>query len=320
MLKDLKFVMGAVAKKDLIPAMTHFRIEGGHVRSYNGRLALSSPIAFDLDCIPKADLLVKAIGNCDETITLSMTAGNRLKVQSGNFRAFVECVEGVTPHVMPLGEEIHFDGEQLLKAFKVLYPFVGNDASRQWASGILLRDKSAFATNNVCLAEYWLGTDFPFVVNIPRDAVKEILRVDEPPTHAQFDKNSVTFHYTDGRWIRTQIYTVEWPDIAKILSQPSNPTPIDKRLFEGIDTLRNLADGTGRLYIKDGILRTHLEDYTGGTFDIPGIDFEGCYPIQMLNLLRDSVTKIDFTSYPAPAMFFGDRLRGCIIGMAMPGN
>lgn len=51
MLKDLKFVQGAVAKKDLLPAMTHFRIENGHVRSFNGQMAISSPVAFDLSLI-----------------------------------------------------------------------------------------------------------------------------------------------------------------------------------------------------------------------------------------------------------------------------
>lgn len=86
MLKELKFVQGAVGKKDLLPAMTHFQIQNGHVRSYNGTLALSSPLPFDIDCCPKAEQLVKAIGQCDEVITLSMTPGNKLRVQSGKFQ------------------------------------------------------------------------------------------------------------------------------------------------------------------------------------------------------------------------------------------
>ena len=45
MLKALKFVQGAVSKKDLVPALTHFRIENGTVRSYNGMLALCTPIS-----------------------------------------------------------------------------------------------------------------------------------------------------------------------------------------------------------------------------------------------------------------------------------
>ena len=54
MLKELKFVQGAVSSKDFIPALTHFRIENGTVRSFNGLLALCSPIALDIDCTPKA--------------------------------------------------------------------------------------------------------------------------------------------------------------------------------------------------------------------------------------------------------------------------
>lgn len=88
MLKELKFVQGAVAKKDLLPAMTHFAIEGGHVRSYNGTLALSSPIPFDIDCKPKAGPLVQAIANCNDTVTLSMTPAGKLRIQSGKFWAF----------------------------------------------------------------------------------------------------------------------------------------------------------------------------------------------------------------------------------------
>lgn len=320
MLTELKFVQGAVAKKDLLPAMTHFRIEGGHVRSYNGMLALSSPIPFDLDCIPKADQLVRAISNCQDTISLSLTAGDRLSVRSGQFQAYVQCVDGETPHVMPAGEVVNFDGEVLLAAFKALYPFVGNDASRPWTNGILLRDQSAFSTNNVCLVEYWLGTNVPFVVNVPRAAIKEMLRVDEAPTHAQLDKHSITFHYTDGRWIRSQLLDTTWPDIAKILNVPSNAKPIDDRLFEGMDQLKGLADGTGRMYILEGKLRTHLEDYTGGVFEIPGLDFEGCYQIQMLSLLRGVVTHADFSLYPGPCMFFGERVRGALIGMHMGDN
>lgn len=317
MLKELKFVQGAVAKKDLMPAMTHFRIEGGHVRSYNGNLALSSPLPFDIDCTPKADSLVRAISNCTETISLNMTTGGRLHIQSGSFRAFVECVEGETPHVMPAGEDVFFDGEALLEAFKVLYPFIGNDASRPWSNGVKLHDKSAFATNNVTVVEYWIGTEVPFDITVPRYAIKEMIRVDEAPTHAQIDKGSITFHYTDGRWIRSQLLSSEWPDLDRILNKTCNPIPLDPRLFEGMETLRNMTDGIGRLYIVGGIMRTHLEEQTGGTFDVQGIGFEGCYQIHMLSLLKGVVTTADFSLYPAPCLFFGERIRGALVGQAM---
>lgn len=317
MLKELKFVQGAVARKDFLPAMTHFRIENGTVRSFNGTLALCSPIACDINCAPKAESLIRAISNCEETITLSMTEAGKLRVQSGSFRAFIETVEGPTPHVDPAGEIINFDGEILLQGLKTILPFVGEDASRPWTNGILFRGKSVFATNNVCLVEYWLGVEVPFVVNIPKAAVKEMLRVNEAPTHAQLDANSLTFHYTDGRWIRTQLYETEWPDLSKVLDHPCNATPIDPKLFEGLTALTGFADEVGRVYIREGVLRTHADFDMGATYELEGFTAEGLYQIKMLSLLEGAATAADFTRYPDPILFFGERLRGAIIGMRM---
>lgn len=319
MLKDLKFVQGAVGKKDLLPAMTHFRIEHGHVRSFNGRMAISSPISFDINCNPKASSLIKALQQCSDVITLSMTAGGKLRVQSGNFRAFVETVEGETAHPLPEGEPLRFDGEQLLEACKVLDDFVGNDASRPWANGILFQGHSAFATNNACLVEYWLGSPFPCQINLPGFCIDELIRVNEPPTHAQLHDRSITFHYTDGRWIRSQLLDGEWPfeRINAILNTACNPKPLPPQLFEGIETLKAMADGSSRIYFSEGLLKTHLEELTGGQFEVDGIDFEGCYNLTIFGLLVDKVTSADFSLYPEPCIFYGERLRGAIIGMRM---
>lgn len=315
MLKELRFVQGAVARKEFVPAMTHFCIENGTVRSFNGSIALCSPIPFDINCSPKAETLVKAISQCKETITLSMTPANRLRIQSGKFRAFIDTIEGPTAHVEPEGEEITVDGEILLKSFKTIFPFVGDDASRPWTNGILLRDQSAFATNNVCLVEYWLGMQLPFTANIPREAIREILRIDEAPTHLQMATNSVTFHYTDGRWIRAQLLELNWPDLRKVLEHECNMQPVDQRIFKGLEALQSFVDNVGRVFIKDGVMRTHDEQDIGASFEIEDLPVNGLYQIKMLNLLKSVATVADFTRYPEPTLFYGDRLRGAIIGM-----
>lgn len=315
MLKELKFVQGAIAKKDFLPAMTHFAIEGGTVRAYNGTLALCSPLPFDIDCKPKAGPLVQAISNCTDTVTLSMTPAGKLRIQSGKFRAFVDCVEGETPHVSPEGEQVEIDGEAMLKAMKQIIPFVGDDASRPWTNGVLLRGQSAFATNNVCLVEYWLGVQMPCTVNLPRVAVKEMLRINEAPTHAQVTKNSISFHYTDGRWVRSQLLSSEWPNLAKVLDKPANPIPINERIFEGLDTIKPFADKMGRVFIQGDTLLTHLDGDAGASFEVTGLNCEGVYQIEMLKLLQGAANTADFSAYPAPCLFYGDKLRGAIIGM-----
>lgn len=324
MLKELKFVQGAVAKKDFLPAMTHFRIENGEVRSYNGKMAISSPINFNVDCNPKAEQLVKAITQCEETITLSITPGGKLRVQSGKFRAFVELIEGDTPHPMPEGQDVYFDGEIFMKGLRTVAPFIGNDASRLWANGVLIRNQSMFATNNASLIEYWMESTFPVVCNVPGPCVTELLRVNEAPTHAQIHDRSITFHFEGGRWIRSQLFETEWPDLAKILNVPSNAQPVPEDLFKAIDTLKKATAGTTKLYFNNGLLMTDLEEQKGMTYEVDGLEFTGCYNIHMLSLLAGVVTHADFTLYPEPAMFFGapdekgvQHVRGAILGMRM---
>ncbi len=134
MLKSLRFVKGSVAAKDFIPSLTHFVIEYGKVRGFNGIIALCSPIPFDITCRPKADVLIKAIAACEETIALSLTPTGRLTVKSGKFRMHIDCVQEVTTHPVPEGQFIQLDGATLLAGLKAVEPFIGNDASRKWAN------------------------------------------------------------------------------------------------------------------------------------------------------------------------------------------
>lgn len=317
MLESLKFVQGSVAKKDLVPALTHFLIENGTVRGYNGMLGLCSPIPFDIECKPKAESLVRAIANCSDTVQLAMTPGGRLSVKSGNFKAFVDCLpDDSTPHVQPEGEFIEVDGDAMLRAFKAVSPFIGDDASRPWSNGVLLLGQSAFATNNIILVEYWTGFSVPQPMNIPRAAIKELLRIDTAPSKIQLTETSITFHFTEERWLRTQLFETKWPDLNKVLARESSPVPLDPRLFEALLTLKPFADKSGQILFKgEGKVATHDADSEGATYTIAGFDHVGSYHISMLSLLKDNVTSIDWSSYPAPAMFFGDRMRGAIVGM-----
>lgn len=333
MLKDLKFVQGAVAKKDFLPAMTHFVIENETVRAFNGSMALSAPIKLDITCRPKAVDFVRAISNCkdDAPPALSMTPAGRLRVVSGDFKAFIECVNEETPHVLPEGERVDFDGDAMIRGLKAVAPFIGEDASRPWCNGVLMRGESMYATNNVICVQYWTGAAMPITINVPRAAIAEMLRINEAPTHAQVTSTSITFHYSDGRWIRTQLLDVAWPDVDKLLGTPCDPKPFDQRVFEALDKLKGFADKIGRVFIEDGVLSTvpvnkdakpEDEDKEGraAAFKVPGLTWTGCYAIEMLKLLEGIADTADFTTYPRPCNFYAKPeipMRGSIIGLRL---
>lgn len=315
MLTEFKFVQGAVARKDFLPALTHFVIEGGTVRGFNGTIALCAPVPLDLECKPKAEPLVRAIGNCDDTIQLSLTKAGRLSVRSGSFKAFVDCVDGETPHVVPTGERCEVNGAALLAALKAVEPFIGEDASRPWCNGVLLAGPSVYATNNIIAVEYWAGSTLPIVVNLPRMAVRELLRIGTEPVGAQFDETSVTFHYPEGRWLRTQLLPSDWPDLTRVLNVEASPQPFPPGIFPAIAKLKPFADKLRRVYFRDGQACTHEAEGEGASASVEGLAHAGVYNADMLELLDGVAHSVDFSLYPRPCPFQGERLRGVIIGM-----
>jgi DNA polymerase III sliding clamp (beta) subunit (PCNA family) len=314
MLDALKFVQGAVAKKDFVQALTHFHISGGFIKGYNGSLALCSPIDLDLEVTPKATPFIKAIATCKDTVQLNMTPAGRLSIKSGSFKAFVDCIDEAYPDVQPEGEILELDGT-LLKALKKLNPFIADDASRQWARGIMFRGPSAFATNNVTLVEYWLGYNFPVEVNIPKPAVQELIRIGEEPTKVQVCENSMTFHYASGRWLRTQTYSTQWPDMGKVLDRDSTQQPFPEGFFEALGDLLPFADDLQRVYFLNTRMATVPDDGLGASVDLAGLPEQGIYNIKQLQLLEAIAETIDLSQYPAPCLFYGDRVRGAIVGM-----
>lgn len=315
MLDSLKFVQGAVAKKDFVPALTHFRIKGRQIKGYNGMMGLCSPIDLDLDVTPRAAQFKKAIETCEDTIAIHLTPAGRLAIKSGKFKVFVDCIDEEFPDVNPEGEFITLDGS-LLKFLKRLAPFIAEDASRPWARGILFRGHSGYATNNVVLVEHWLGYNFPFELNIPRAAVVELIRIGEEPEQIQYSKNSVTFHFSGNRWLRTQVLETAWPDLSRVLDRPSEQLPVPESLWSSIRSIKPFADDLNRLFVRDGLITTSLDEGLGASVEVPGLIADNCYNFDHFLLLEELATTIDLKE-GSPALFFGmeGHVRGAISRM-----
>lgn len=316
MLDELRFVQGAVARKDLgVPGLSHFCIKDKRVIGYNGAIALSSPIDVTLSCAPKAAPFLAAIRTCKDTIELHITPNGRLSVRSGRFNAFVDCLEDQDyPRIAPEGETVKLGGG-ILEALASLAPFIAVDASRPWARGILFRGASAYATNNIIVAERWLGYQFPLEINIPEEAVSELLRIGDEPTHLQVSENSITFHFEGGRWLRSQLLTTAWPDVSPILNRPSNPSPLPAEFFSALEDISPFTDDQERVFFLPDAVSTVPEGDTGAKVLVTGIPGGGCYNIKQVRHLEGIVKEIDLTLYPDPCLFFGDKLRGAIVGM-----
>lgn len=321
MLDALRFVATAIAKKDYVPELTHYRIRAGRVTGYNGAMALSSPIDVDLDIQPKAKPLLAAVQACPGVIALHVTAAGKLAIKSERFKAYIDCLPTDAVHtVHPAGEEVEL-GPNFMNGIRAIAPIMGIDASRPWAMGIKLQNESMFATNNIMLVEYWHGHRIPIDVVIPAQAINELLRIGESPRRVQVTDNSISFWFENDRWLRAQLIEGSaWPTdrMNELMAHSKNePSSIGEDFETALHSLKPFLDDMGAVYMTSAGLGTAKDEGVGAFVDVPiaGVSEMQCYHHKNLTLLCEVADRIDWTSYPRPCAFYkGDRLRGVIIG------
>lgn len=319
MLNELKFVQRALSRKDIVPGLTHFRIQGGRVSAFNGTLAISAPAAVGFEAAPAGAHFLSALNACEDVIALQY-ADAKVQVRSGKFKTVVPCVPlDSVPSSDPAGTLIE-PPTSILTALKMLEPFIGTDASRPWSCGVLLAGQSAFATNNLAIVEYWLGVDVP-TVNIPSSAIAEIIRVKEELSALQVSDESITFHYADGRWLKTQLLSLAWPNIVGVLNQcctDAQMYPTPPGLADACEKLAKFNDRHDvRCYLRGNDVSTTRKglEEGGALVELGGIPSRGCYNTHVLATVANSADFIDFTKYPNGTPFFRGRLRGALVGI-----
>ena len=222
MLETLKFVRGAVATKDLIPVLTHFRISEGRIQGQNGRVCIDAPWdGPDMDVVVDAVKFLRAVDACGGEPKITCKEG-WLSITRGKFRARLATrlmsdyptVDASTtwPYVVSVGEKT-------MAALRLLQPFIATDASRPWACSILISDGKAYATNNAVLAvadmPWWESHD----VVLPSFMVDELLRIGQAPRDLAWTDQALCARYADGSWLWSKRTDGAWPGTLKQLQE-----------------------------------------------------------------------------------------------------
>lgn len=323
----LKFVRGAVASKEFVPELTHFRLRNGRISAFNGSLSLGHAINLDLDVAPKAKFFERALQSVPDDVPVSMTltTAGRLSIKAGKFRVLVHCQETVHDDLFPQPDGTLFpapDGILWVKLCRTLRPFIAEDASRPWAQSILLHGREAYATNNNILVAYDFNEEgasvsFKQPLIIPLEAVKEIIRIGVEPTHLQIGRSSVTFHYPDEAWMRAQLLESKWPELGPVLDQPfKNMVTTPPEFYEDIKRLETFITDSSAIFVKGPVLSTTGVDGEGASIDTPLPLGDGVFHVKILASIAAVAETINLGA--RPAVFKGHRLRGVAMHMRDP--
>lgn len=312
MIETLDIVKGSVAKKDLIPILTHFHIYDGRIQGNNGKLCIDAPLDSDLNITVPADKFYKAVKMCGAKLKTKITEKGKLSMTCGKFRAFLNIVPNENFPKLEIKTSKVFECEGIIPLIKELIPFVSDDASRPWAQAILIKDGYAYATNNIIAVR--IKVNYEWEGTIPVLTAKEIVRIGKQPSVIAIEDSYVCFKYDNGVWIRGTTVAIPWPDIASFI----RPCPTKQLPAYFLDTLHALVpfcDDAKYPFISLDEKGMHTDsDDIGANVDLavfPKCKFRAEPLISVANIAHS----INFGNYPKPCYFVGDNIDGVIVGI-----
>jgi hypothetical protein len=316
-LDSLKFVKNGYARKDLIPELTHYYIRKGRVTAYNGTLAFSSPIALDLDIAPAALQFHNCIEACEEKISMTVEKGDRLRIKSGKFKSLVKCISTEKiPTIIPLGKKLLLPADFVERVSSILQ-IIDNTSEKLYTQGLKFYKKSAYATNNIIMIELWLGVELP-EITIPKRAIIEICKYKKQIDHVLISDDMIYFMYDDDRWIASKLIVCKSPNFETVLDKQTIPAVLPAGFWEAMETLSRFSDEAGKVTIQTGKIlageiASNSEAVASVEVDNLNLEESCLFDINQFLKIKKIMRSIEFKSGEV-CLFYGDRLRGAIVG------
>jgi hypothetical protein len=283
--------------------------------AFNGLLAAGQVIEEDISICPHTVKLTAALSKCGESLSITQLDNYKLSIKSENFKAVIPCAEPMAMTYAQPDSPTIIINDNLKKGFEAVQILVADNSEHVVTASVLLKTNSMYSTNREVLFEYWHGIDMPGEYPIPKAALAAILKSGKSLDKMGYSATSVTFWFTDGSWIRTQMYNDKWPDITKLINLPSKPIPVPPMLFVGIDAIKPFAHKSSRIMINEGQLATEEVDGAGATYAVEGLPKGISVNYKYMQLIEPYATLIDLNVSQSYVYFFGDNIRGVIAGM-----
>ena len=315
MIKELRLVRGAVAKKDIVPVLTHFHVYDGRIQGGNGKIAIDCPCESlkGFDFTVPCERFLKAVDACNGEPNIKVKE-TKLTVSKKKFRATLPLSNHETfPRDTSPTSYDDMDASDLLQAMRVLLPFVADDATRLWSNGIWFNDGYAYATNNVVLIRTPVELQASFI--LPSFAVEEILRVGMLPTGFHVDDKSLYLMYQNGMWLRSHLIEGQWPESVATMIQETKTIPLEPEFIAAVEqivpfcpneALPRICLDDGKVATDDGAMSAEVGGFKGMT---------GYYRAEPLLAVARVASHIDFSTYPKPCYFKGYAVEGVLVGV-----
>lgn len=297
-------------------ASLYANIQDGHAVRFNRIVAAGTEIDFQVNAAPSTALLALAIEQCGASYKIVQLSDKKLAVRSNDFQAFIPCaIPESLPEAIPDAPLTAVD-DRLITALVKVAALTDAKAKTVLESCICLNPGTCIASDNRVILEAWHGLDLPPGLLLPKMAVGAIKKAKKHLANFGYSANTATFYFSDGTWIRSNLYQEKYPDVVRYLNVPTEAREVPKDLFNAAAKVAPFST-TGEVFIKDGLISSEPDfgkHYVGGELKLPiaGDHSPRIYFSEDLRLVAPHVLLWDENVSKDVTYFFGEKLRGAI--------
>lgn len=316
LIDGLKFISIAQKEKGE-PRQTHCILGNGWIVASDGGISAGCRIEDDISAVPHTRRMMAALQKATGSISIVQLPTGRLSIKGGKFSTLVPCQDiADMPNIAP-DPQIALLTNEIKKGFAACAVLANENATEPYRAGVLLQANSVVGTNGHALIEYWHGVDLPPGLMIPKASAIAVANCQKNLVGLGFTDRSVTFHFEDFSFIKTQLFNDTFPDYARLLNKECDPWPIPEDFYIAIDTIEEFSD-TGLLYFDNNLMKTSRNIGEGATYEVAGLVGGMGFNHKYLKMVQPEFKKAAFNPVGQEVLFFGDVSRGIVKSINLP--
>lgn len=298
---------------------TYCNIVDAHATAYNMIVGVGTAIGIEIDCCPHIGLLAESIRRCESGFALTRYSEDKLYIKQEDFHAFIPCLRN--PAFLQWTEPdapIAPLGAQFITAIDSVSPLADDKAETLINAAIQLYGNSVMATSGSLVMQAWHGFDMPDGMLFPKVAAKILHKIKKPLVAFGFSNISITFHFADNSWLKSQLYRDKLPDIRPHMDGADFTAlrPIPHNFFDAVEQVAPFSKD-GQVWVEGNRVSSHpfhIRDEGSGltlSFDGQGHSCRVYRFIDLLAIRKVANAWSEFGREDA-TVFFGDNLRGMV--------
>jgi hypothetical protein len=244
LLEAVKFI--SVTQKAIgTPNETHCSIGYGYLVAFNGVIAAGARVDTQLRACPHTLSFSAALAKCRGTVSFGLEAstnltGERLRVTDNRFTAIIDTLELSALSTATPDDLIVNVDNSLLVALNTCCELLSDITVL--GSSLLLRANTCVTTNRIIVLEAWHGYDLP-TLTVPKEFIAAISKTGKDLDGLGFGRRTLTVWFTDGSWLRSQLYTDEWPSrLDHVLNEVAPLHVFDDAVSKAIAEVASFSD------------------------------------------------------------------------------